>query len=106
MSSSSDQVKSLPLRAPPPSPVCTTIQQQHELSLQPPPQPHSHPHKVPPKPCAVPTPPQLAQRESLAEVQPLINQAGCSTLPSRAAAHQYSQNAQVHQQHNHPDVTL
>ncbi|CAL1265206.1 unnamed protein product [Larinioides sclopetarius] len=104
-SSSVAHVKSASLRAPPPSPVCQTIQQQQELALHPPPQKLHHPHKVPPKPCVVPTPPQIHQRESLADVQALINQ-GVTTMAKKSPVHQFSQNAQVHQSHNHHEIKL
>ncbi|XP_054709023.1 neuroligin-4, X-linked-like [Uloborus diversus] len=98
-------VKSVSLRAPPPSPVCTTMQQQ-ELTLHPPPQHHHHSHKAPPKPCVVPTPPQLQQRESLVDAQPLLNQVGGSAAANKTPVHQYSQNAQVHYPHNHQEINL
>ncbi|XP_035227237.1 neuroligin-4, X-linked-like [Stegodyphus dumicola] len=70
MSSSVPQMKPLSLRAPPPSPVCQTLQQQQEMAL--------HTQKVPPKPCMVPTPPQIHQKPNLA--QPLLNPDGSKPL--------------------------
>ncbi|XP_055926942.1 neuroligin-4, X-linked-like isoform X2 [Argiope bruennichi] len=95
-------LKSATLRAPPPSPVCQTMQQQ-ELTLHPPPQKLNHPHKTLPKPCMVPCPPQI-QKESLADVQALVNQ-GVATMTKKAPAQQFRQNAQVHQSHSN-DVKL
>nr|XP_015919710.1 neuroligin-4, X-linked [Parasteatoda tepidariorum] len=92
-------VKTVSLRAPPPSPVCQT----EELTLHPPPH-HHHPHKAPLKPCAVPTPPKLLHRESLAEMQPIIHLQGAhaASLANKSPVHQNSQNtAQVHLPCNH-----
>ncbi|KAG8196300.1 hypothetical protein JTE90_023852 [Oedothorax gibbosus] len=98
-SASISHVKASSLRAPPPSPVCQTIQQQQELALHPPPQKMLH-QKVPPKPCMVPTVPQIHQRESLVDVQTLLHSV------KRSPVHQFSQNAQVHQSHNHHEIKL
>ncbi|GFQ85285.1 neuroligin-4, X-linked [Trichonephila clavata] len=96
-------VKSGSLRAPPPSPVC--IQPQQELALHPPPPKLHHPHKVPLKPCVIPTPPQIHQRESLSDVQTLMHQ-GVTTMAKKSPIHQFSQNAQVHFPLNHHEIKL
>ncbi|GFT88681.1 neuroligin-4, X-linked [Nephila pilipes] len=91
------------LRAPPPSPMC--IQPQQEIALHPPPQKLHHLHKVPLKPCVIPTPPQIHQRESLSDVQTLMHQ-GVTTMAKKSPVHQFSQNAQVHYPHNHHEIKL
>ncbi|GIX71875.1 neuroligin-4, X-linked [Caerostris darwini] len=96
---------------PPPAPACQTVSEQQveeqqdeqELTLPPPHPRNVYPHRVPPKPTVIPTPPVIPQRESLAEVHTLKSNKGARAMANNSPNQKILKNTQDHQ-HNPNEV--